>query len=75
MPAWTLPYPDRGLIIEADSYRWHDGRAAWERDRLRISELASRGWRMLLVTWLQLKYHSDEVLHRVRRSLEVVPAR
>jgi Transcriptional regulator, AbiEi antitoxin len=37
-------YPDRGLVIEADSYRWHDGRAAFERDRWRISELASRGW-------------------------------
>jgi very-short-patch-repair endonuclease len=64
-------YPERGLVIEADSYRWHDGRAAWERDRARVSELASRGWRILLVTWLQLKYQSDVVLDRVRRALAV----
>jgi predicted transcriptional regulator of viral defense system/very-short-patch-repair endonuclease len=63
-------YPDRSLIIEADSYRWHGGRAAWERDRARVSELVSRGWRVLLVTWLQRKYHLDEVLERIRRSLD-----
>jgi very-short-patch-repair endonuclease len=68
-------YPHQGLIIEADGYRWHDGRSAWERDRLRVSELAARGWRVLLVTWLQLKYRVEEVIDRVRRSLDVmVPA-
>jgi predicted transcriptional regulator of viral defense system/G:T-mismatch repair DNA endonuclease (very short patch repair protein) len=68
-------YPDQRLVIEADGYRWHNGRAAWERDRLRISELAARGWRVLLVTWLQLKYRVDEVLDRIRRALDfTVPA-
>jgi len=64
-------YPDRGLVIEADSYRWHDGRAAFERDRLRISELVALGWRVLLVTWLQLKYRLEDTMGRVRRALEV----
>jgi very-short-patch-repair endonuclease len=64
-------YPDERLVIEADSYRWHDGRAAFERDRLRLSELASRGWRILLVTFLQLKYGADEVVARVERALGV----
>lgn len=69
-------YPDHGVVVEADGYRWHDGRAAWERDRLRISELAARGWRVLLVTWLQLKYRAEEVVDRIRRALDVtVPAR
>jgi very-short-patch-repair endonuclease len=68
-------YPDQRLVIEADGYRWHDGRAAFERDRLRFSELAARGWRVLLVTWLQLKYRVEEVIDRIRRALEVtVPA-
>jgi very-short-patch-repair endonuclease len=61
-------YPHQGLIIEADGYRWHDGRSAWERDRLRISELAARGWRVLLVTWLQLKYRATDVVDRIRRA-------
>jgi very-short-patch-repair endonuclease len=64
-------YPDHALVIEADSYRWHDGRAAWERHRRRVSELAARGWRVLLVTWLQLKYRPDEVVDRIRRALGV----
>jgi very-short-patch-repair endonuclease len=69
-------YPHQGVIIEADGYRWHDGRSAWERDRLRVSELAARGWRVLLVTWLQLKYRVEDVIDRVRRALDVMaPAR
>ena len=63
-------YPDQRLVVEADGYRWHDGRVAWERDRARISELAARGWRVLLVTWLQLKYQVDEVIDRIRRELD-----
>ena len=69
-------YPHQGVIIEADGYRWHDGRSAWEHDRLRVSELAARGWRVLLVTWLQLKYRVEDVIDRVRRALDVMaPAR
>jgi very-short-patch-repair endonuclease len=63
-------YPEQRLVIEADGYRWHEGRAAWERDRLRISELAASGWQVLLVTWLQLKYRADEVIDRIRRALD-----
>ena len=62
-------YPDHALAIEADGYRWHQGRAAWERDRTRTSELASRGWRVLQVTWLQLKHRPDEVIARIERAL------
>ena len=63
-------YPEFGIAIEADGYRWHDGRVAYERDRARNSELASRGWRVLQITWLQLKYRSNEVIRRIRRALE-----
>lgn len=63
-------YPEFGIAIEADGYRWHDGRAAFEHDRVRSSELASRGWRVLQITWLQLKYHADEVIDRIQRALK-----
>ncbi|MGH2807044.1 MAG: DUF559 domain-containing protein, partial [Actinomycetota bacterium] len=59
-----------GIAIEADGYRWHDGRVGFERDRLRTSELGSRGWRVLQVTWLQLKYDRAGVLARIRRALD-----
>jgi very-short-patch-repair endonuclease len=62
-------YPEFGIAIEADGYRWHDGRVAFERDRLRTSELASWGWRVIQVTWLQLKYHPVGVVRRIERAL------
>lgn len=63
-------YPEFGIAIEADGYRWHDGRVAFERDRVRTSELGSRGWRVLQITWLQLKYRAHEVTERIQRALE-----
>jgi predicted transcriptional regulator of viral defense system/very-short-patch-repair endonuclease len=62
-------YPEFGVAIEADGYRWHGGRAAFERDRRRSSELASWGWRILHITWLQLKYEHERVAARIRRAL------
>ncbi|MQA99275.1 MAG: hypothetical protein GEU78_03130 [Actinobacteria bacterium] len=68
-----LAYPEFGIAIEADGYRWHDGRRAFESDRKRVSELASRGWRVLQVTWLQLKYEPTTVMARLRRALDTPP--
>jgi very-short-patch-repair endonuclease len=62
-------YPEFGIAIEADGYRWHDGRVAFEKDRVRVSELGSWGWRVLQITWLQLKYHPMDVLTRIQRAL------
>lgn len=64
-----LAYPELGIAIEADGYRWHDGRRAFEADRKRASELASRGWRVIHVTWLQLKYDSEAVVTTLERAL------
>jgi very-short-patch-repair endonuclease len=63
-------YPEFGIAVEADGYRWHDGRGAFERDRVRTSELGSLGWRVIQVTWLQLKYDPAGVLERIRRALD-----
>lgn len=62
-------YPEFGIAIEADGYRWHDGRRAFEKDRVRTSELGNWGWRVLQVTWLQLKYNPEGVVQRIRRAL------
>lgn len=66
-------YPEMGIAIEADGYRWHDGRQAFESDRRRMSELASRGWRVISVTWTQLKYDSVGVTTRLERALRTPP--
>ncbi len=47
-----------GLIVELDSRRFHQTRAAFEGDRARDRALTALGWRVIRVTWRQL--HSDE---------------
>jgi hypothetical protein len=36
-------WPDHGLTVELDSYRFHNSRMAWERDRRREREARARG--------------------------------
>lgn len=63
-------YPDRKLAIEADGYRWHSGRARWERDLERRNRLTAMGWSVIHVTWEQLSKRSDDVVDRLRVALE-----
>ena len=49
-----LAYPDLRIAIEADSYRWHGGRSAWERDLARRTKLAAGGWLVLHFSWRDL---------------------
>lgn len=43
-------YPDLKIGIEADSYKWHSSRVAFERDRARNREFASLGWIIIQTT-------------------------
>jgi predicted transcriptional regulator of viral defense system len=47
-------WPDRRLIVEADSHRHHGTRAAFERDRRRDQQLTAAGWRVVRFTWRQV---------------------
>lgn len=64
-------YPDRKLIVEAVSYRWHSGRTAWARDQSRANELAALGWRLINVTWEDLRDRPDQTIGRVDRALRL----
>lgn len=64
-----LAYPDRLLAIEADGYRWHGSRTAWERDRARDDRLMLLGWRVIHVTWRGLQARPHEVVARIARAL------
>lgn len=55
-------WPDRRLIIEADSFEFHGTRAAFERDRRRDQQLRATGWTTIRVTWRQLHEHPGEVI-------------
>jgi hypothetical protein len=62
-------YPEVLVGIEADSFEWHSGRAAFERDRARISEFASLGWIIIQTTLREIERYPDRVANRLRRAL------
>ena len=62
-------FPDRRVGIETDGYRWHSGLARWRRDRRRGNELVALGWRMVHITWDELKNQPEQVVRSIRRVL------
>ena len=66
-------YPDVLLAVEADGYWCHSSRQDWQHDRTRRNALTSRGWRVLHVTWEDLKVRPDKVLAEIRVSLRTAP--
>lgn len=65
-----LAYPDVHLAIEADGYRYHSGRVAWQRDLERRNRLTSRGWRVIHVTWADITSGGKEIVTEIRRALD-----
>jgi very-short-patch-repair endonuclease len=63
-------FPDAKLIIEADGFRWHSGRRAWQRDRERRNELTALGWTVIQMTWPDLMQRPNETIERVRNLLQ-----
>ena len=64
-------YPKSKLIIEADGYRHHSGRMAWQRDRIRGNALTSRGRLVLRVTWDDVTTRPGQFVAEIRRCLDV----
>ena len=50
-----LAYPEKKLVIECDSYKYHSSRSGWERDHKRSNPIAAAGWGILRATWGDLK--------------------
>lgn len=64
--------PHLKIAIEADGYRWHAGRARWERDLARRNALTALGWHVLHVTARDL---DDGATHLIRALRRVIAAR
>jgi len=62
-------WPDKMTVVEAESYRWHGGRAAWERDIERYEALRRDGWTVIRVTARMLREQRDVFLADVRSAL------
>lgn len=61
--------PVRKVIVELDGRRWHESEADRVRDRRRELQLRAAGWRVIRVTWLDLKYWPELVVGELRAAL------
>ena len=62
-------YPEQRLAIETDGYRWHSGKVRWQKDLRRRNRLLAVDWRMMHVTWDQLRETPASVTDSIRRLL------
>jgi len=60
---------DARVVVELDGARHHDTRAAFERDRERDRILQAAGWRVVRLTWRQLRDAATAVAGDLRRLL------
>jgi len=60
---------DAGLIIEADSRRFHDTHSAFQHDRRREQRLQLAGWRVSRCTWEQVECESQRLANTIRGLL------
>jgi len=59
-------WPQHGLVVEADGYAFHRDRADYRRDRQRLNQLESLGWRVLRFSWEDVVHRPDYVVALVR---------
>lgn len=62
-------YPELRLAIEADGYRYHSGRSAWQRDVSRRNQIVMQGWRVVNFTSEDLRRRPLEAIAQIRRAL------
>lgn len=60
---------DLRIVLEADSFAWHGGRADLARDARRYNDLAVRGWLVLRFSWDDVMHHPEVVLETLRRAV------
>lgn len=62
-------WPDAGLVVEVDGWEFHRTRAAFERDRARDAALIVAGYRVIRITWRQVRDDPAGVASTIRRLL------
>jgi hypothetical protein len=62
-------WPELGVTVELDSYRFHNSRYAWEQDRARERAAHARGDAYRRYTWADVVEHPAETLRDLRTLL------
>ncbi len=66
-------FPEARVAVEVDGYRWHATRSKFEADRRRDRAAARHGWRIVRVTWSDIRDRPGEVLATIVALLEMSP--
>jgi very-short-patch-repair endonuclease len=64
-------WPRARLVVEMDGYRYHRGRAAFERDRIRDLRLRELGYTVIRLTQRQLLEEPAVVVRILRDATEL----
>jgi very-short-patch-repair endonuclease len=67
-------WPREKLIVEVDGYKFHGSRGKFESDRKRDLVLTAAGYRVVRVTWRQMRDEALFVVARIAQALVIVPA-
>ena len=62
-------WPKERVIVEVDGYAYHAHRAAFERDRRRDQQLIAAGYRVIRITWIQLRDCPIETITAIVKAL------
>jgi very-short-patch-repair endonuclease len=62
-------WPKERVIVEVDGYAYHSHRAAFERDRRRDQQLIAAGYRVIRITWIQLRDRPIETIASIVKAL------
>jgi REase_MTES_1575/Transcriptional regulator, AbiEi antitoxin len=57
------------LVVELDGRQYHGSVSAREADRLRDNRLMAAGWRVIRITWDDLRDRPDEIVDQIRAAL------
>lgn len=66
---------DLRLVLEADSFRWHGGRAELRRDAHRYNRLVLDGWLVLRFAWEDVMFGADGVRERLIEAVALAERR
>ena len=62
-------WPEAGLVVEMDDFRTHGTRTAFESDRARDAWLVANGYRVVRLTWRQLREAPGRIVSLLRLAL------
>jgi very-short-patch-repair endonuclease len=66
-------WPDQGLAVEIDGFRYHNSRRSFESDRRRDARLNAARITVIRITWRQLRYEPIAVMVSLAQSLTRAP--